>query len=322
MRSILRQLAVAIALFWVVLSLTFFLIRAAPGDPVAFLAPPTASAPELARVRASLDLDAPLALQYGRWARGVIRGDLGTSFVAHRSVTSVLGDAIPISLALGGISLLLTFLIGVAIGGVQGAHRGGRLDAALTFATTTVYAAPSFWLALSLIALFTYGAARFGFPAWLRLPAFGVRDPAGESGFVDLVRHAVLPILTLTLVGAAGIARYSRSAVVELLQLQWVRTAVAKGVPARAVHARHVLANALPTLLILFALALPGVLAGSVFVETVFGWPGVGRLMVSSIFARDYPVVVGATVVYAAIVILANLAADLALPLVDPRRRT
>jgi peptide/nickel transport system permease protein len=321
MRSLLRQLAVALGLFWVVLSLTFFLIRAAPGDPVSFLAPPSASAPELARLRQSLDLDAPLTVQYGRWARDVLEGNLGTSFIAHRSVTSVLADALPISLALGGISLLLTFIIGVAIGSVQGAHRGGRLDSALTFATTTIYAAPSFWLALSLIALFTYGAARLGLPSWLRLPAFGVRDPAGASGLADLVRHATLPVLTLTLVGAAGIARYARSSVVELLQLQWVRTAVAKGVPSRAVHARHVLANALPTLLILFALALPGVLAGSVFVETVFGWPGVGRLMVSSIFARDYPVVVGATVVYAAMVILANLAADLALPLVDPRRR-
>lgn len=321
MRSILRQLAVALGLFWVVLSLTFFLIRAAPGDPVSFLAPSSASAPELARIRASLDLDAPLTAQYGRWARDVLEGNLGTSFIAHRSVTSVLADALPISLALGGISLLLTFIIGVAIGSVQGAHRGGRLDGALTVATTTVYAAPSFWLALSLIALFTYGAARLGLPSWLRLPAFGVRDPAGASGFADLARHATLPVLTLTLVGAAGIARYARTSVVELLQLQWVRTAVAKGVPSRAVHARHVLANALPTLLILFALALPGVLAGSVFVETVFGWPGVGRLMVSSIFARDYPVVVGATVVYAAMVILANLAADLALPMVDPRRR-
>ncbi|MDQ2767893.1 MAG: ABC transporter permease [Gemmatimonadota bacterium] len=321
MRSVLRQLAVALALFWVVLTLTFLLIRAAPGDPVSFLAPPSASAADLARLRASLDLDAPLVVQYGRWAREIFKGDLGTSFVVHRPVTRVLAEAIPISLALGGISLVLTFVIGVMVGGIQGATRGSRLDGALTLLTTTVYAAPSFWLALSLIALFTYGAARLGLPMWMRLPAFGVRDPAGTSGAAELVRHAVLPVLTLTLIGAAGIARYARSSAAELLQMQWVRTAIAKGAPARAVHARHVLANALPTLLILFALALPGVLAGSVFVETVFGWPGVGRLMVSSIFARDYPVVVGATVVYAATVILANLAADLALPLVDPRRR-
>lgn len=321
MRPIFRQLAVALALFWVVLTLTFVLIRAAPGDPVSFLAPPTATASELTRLRVSLDLDAPLAVQYGRWARDIINGNFGTSFVARRPVTSVLGDAIPISVALGGVSLLLTFVIGVLVGGLQAARRGTHVDRALTLVTTTAYAAPSFWLALSLIALFTYGTARLGVPLWLRLPAFGVRDPAGAAGFPDLVRHAILPVLTLTLIGAAGIARYARTSAVELLQFQWVRTAVAKGAPMRVVHGKHVLANALPTLLILLALSLPGVLAGSVFVETVFGWPGVGRLMVSSIFARDYPVVVGATVVYAAIVILANLAADLALPLVDPRRR-
>jgi peptide/nickel transport system permease protein len=321
MRFIVRQLSGALGLFWLVLSLTFFLVRAAPGDPVSFLAPPTASASDITRIRASLDLDAPLVVQYGRWARDVFKGDLGTSFVSHRPVTGVLADAIPVSLALGGISLLLTFVFGVAIGSVQGARKNTRLDGVLTVVTTTVYAAPSFWLALSLIALFTYGASRLGFPAALRLPAFGIRDPAGDSGFMDLARHAILPVLTLTLVGAAGIARYTRSAVAELLGQQWVRTAIAKGASRRAVHVRHVLSNALPTLLILFALSLPGVLAGSVFVETVFGWPGVGRLMVSSIFARDYPVVVGATVMYAALVIFANLAADLAIPLVDPRQR-
>jgi peptide/nickel transport system permease protein len=321
MRSIVRQLAGALGLFWLVLSLTFLLVRAAPGDPVSFLAPPAASASDIARIRASLDLDAPLVVQYGRWARDVLKGDLGTSFVSHRPVTGVLADAIPVSLALGGLSLLLTFVLGVAIGSVQGARKNTRLDGVLTVVTTTVYAAPSFWLALSLIALFTYGAARLGFPSALRLPAFGIRDPAGDGGIVDLARHAILPVLTLTLVGAAGIARYTRSAVAELLGLQWVRTAIAKGTPRRAVHVRHVLSNALPPLLILLALSLPGVLAGSVFVETVFGWPGVGRLMVSSIFSRDYPVVVGATVMYAALVIFANLAADLAIPLVDPRQR-
>ena len=321
MRSIVRQLAGALGLFWLVLSLTFVLVRAAPGDPVSLLAPPAASASELARLRSSLDLDAPLVVQYGRWARDLFKGDLGTSFVAHRPVTAVLADAIPVSLALGGLSLFLTFVIGVAVGSVQGARRGTRLDGAITVLTTTVYAAPSFWLALSLIALFTYGAARLGFPAALRLPAFGIRDPAGDGGFADLARHAILPVLTLTLVGAAGIARYTRSAVAELLRMQWVRTAVAKGAPSHRVQLRHVLSNALPTLLILFALSLPGVLAGSVFVETVFGWPGLGRLMVSSIFARDYPVVVGATVMYAALVIFANLAAELAIPLVDPRQR-
>jgi peptide/nickel transport system permease protein len=153
-----------------------------------------------------------------------------------------------------------------------------------------------------------------------------MRDPAGmESGgwqaFTDLARHSVLPVLTLALIGAAGIARYTRTIVADLLGLDFVRTARAKGTVARKVYLRHVLANALPPLVVLFALALPGVLAGSVFVETVFAWPGMGQLMVTSILQRDYPVVMGAAALYAALVILANLAGDLALPVLDPRRR-
>jgi peptide/nickel transport system permease protein len=224
------------------------------------------------------------------------------------------------------MSLSLTFIIGVAIGMVQAARRGSVADRALTVLTTTIYAAPSFWLALALIAIFTYGAARWGFPAWLRLPAFGMRDPAsdaqGLTAMNDLMRHAILPVLTLTAIGAAGIARYARTIVADLLAEDFVRTARAKGATRRRVYLRHLLANAWPPLVVLFALALPGLLAGSVFVESVFAWPGMGRATVAAVVARDYPVILGATALYAAAVILANLAADLALPLLDPRRRS
>jgi peptide/nickel transport system permease protein len=173
--------------------------------------------------------------------------------------------------------------------------------------------------------VFTYGAARWHFPMWLRLPAFGVRDPGGQltgaAAFVDLVRHAVLPVLVLSAVGAAGIARYARAAVVEVLGGDFVRTARAKGLAPRDVYGRHALANALPPLVVLLALSFPGIVAGSVFVESVFAWPGMGRAMVQAIAARDYPVVLGATMLYAALVIMANLAADLILPALDPRRR-
>jgi peptide/nickel transport system permease protein len=124
----------------------------------------------------------------------------------------------------------------------------------------------------------------------------------------------------LAAIGAAGIARYARTSVADLLQEEWVRTARAKGASSRRVYLRHVLANILPAMVVLFALSLPGVVAGSIFVESVFAWPGMGRLMVAAIAARDYPVVLGATVLYAALVIFANLAADLLLPVLDPRR--
>ncbi len=209
---------------------------------------------------------------------------------------------------------------------VQAARRGRSADRLLTVATTAVYAAPTFWLALALVAVFTYGAASLGLPAWMRLPAFGVRTPGatthGWSTVADLARHAVLPVFTLGAVGAAGIARYARSATADVLREDFVRTARAKGARAVRVYGRHVLVNILPQLVVLFALSLPGIVAGSVFVESVFAWPGLGRLTLSAILQRDYPVVMGASVCYATVVIAANLAADLALPLLDPRRRT
>ena len=331
MRLVIRRLLAAAALVWLVASLTFVLVRLAPGDPAALLVPPSATAEDAARLRAALGLDQPVAAQYVRWLAGLLRGDLGTSFAQGRPVALVLGEALPASLALGGASLALSYVVGVVLGTWQAALRaagtgaGRRADHWLTVVTTVAYAAPSYWLALGLIAVFTAGAARWGFPAWLRLPAFGATDPAGAltgwAAVADRVRHAVLPVSVLTAVGAAGVARYARAAVGDALAGDFVRTAVAKGVPRRAAYGRHALAAALPPLVVLFALALPGVVAGSVFVEGVFAWPGVGRAVVLAVGARDYPVVLGATVLYAAFTVLANLAADLVLPWLDPRRR-
>ena len=326
MRNVVSRLASSIILFWIVLTITFLLVRAAPGDPTTLLVPPGATADDQARLRTELGLDAPLVIQYARWAGRLFKGDLGESFVRRAPVRVVLSEAIPVSLGLGALSLALTFVLGIAIGMYQAARQGTLSDRALTIAATTVYAAPSFWLALALIATFTYGAARWGFPAPLRLPAFGMRDPASDAAGLaalgDLARHAVLPVLTLSAIGAAGIARYARTITADLIAQDFVRAARAKGVPRARVYARHVLANAWPPLVVLLALAIPGLLAGSVFVEGVFAWPGMGRVTLAAVAARDYPVILGATAVYAAAVILANLAADLALPLLDPRRRS
>lgn len=326
MPSLVRRLGLAILLFWLVLTITFALVRLAPGDAATLLVPPSASAADAARLRAELGLDASIAVQYAQWMGGALRGDLGESFVYARPVMSVLADAIPISLGLGLASLALTFVAGVMIGMVQALRRGKATDIALTVVTTTMYAAPAFWLSLALVAVFTYGAARWGFPAALRLPAFGVRDPAatasGLAAAMDVVRHAILPVATLALIGAAGVARYARTAIADVLDALWLKAAMAKGVPRYRLYGRHVLANALPPLVVLLALSVPGILAGSVFVEAIFAWPGMGRLMLSAIAARDYPVVLGATALYAALVIGANLVADLVLPRLDPRRRT
>jgi peptide/nickel transport system permease protein len=270
-------------------------------------------------------LDASLPEQYVRWTTNVLAGDLGNSFATGEPVGQLLRRSLPVTLGLGAASLTLTFLLGTALGFWQARHAGTIRDRLATLASMTVFAAPSFWLSLALVALFTYVASRAGWPLWMRLPAMGVESPgsnlSGLARLGDIARHALLPVAVLSLVGAAGLARYARATALELLASDWVRTARAKGLTTSAVMRRHVLANARPPLIVLLALSLPGLVAGSVFVESVFALPGMGRLMLGSIASRDYPVLMGATIIYAAMVIAANWLSDVGTTLADPRRR-
>jgi peptide/nickel transport system permease protein len=322
--SLARRLGAALLLVWLVCTLTFGLLHLAPGDAALLLLPPEGDAATLARLRAQLGLDAPLAVQYLRWIGGLASGELGTSHASGRPVTALLGEALPVSLLLGLASLTLTVILGVAVGGVQARRAGRPADTALTVATTTVYAAPTFWLALAVVAAATSGAAALGLPPAWRLPAFGLRDPGvldPAGAWRDVARHAVLPVLVLTATGAAAVARYARAALVEAARSDARRTALAKGVAPRAAWRRHVAPLARPSLVTLIALSLPGIVGGSVFVEGVFAWPGMGKLLLVAVAQRDTPVILGATLAYATAVIAANLVAELLLPLLDPRRR-
>jgi peptide/nickel transport system permease protein len=315
----------ALVLLWLVTTITFALIHLAPGDPATLLISPTASADEAARQRTAMGLDAPLAMQYARWIGGVLRGELGESLVRAEPVTRVIAEALPVSLFLGGVSLLASFVFGTFLGLLQALRAPPRTDRAITVITTTIYAAPSFWLALAAVTLFTSGVVWLGLPESMRLPAFGMQDPAANPssiGWTDRWRHAVLPLLVLSLPGAAGVARFARRALRDAAGAPHVQAALARGLARGALERAHILRNALTPLVVLFGLTLPGVIAGSVFVEQVFAWPGLGRTMLSAIAARDYPVVLGLTLVYAGAVITANLLADVMVLRLDPRRRS
>ncbi|AMW05147.1 ABC transporter permease [Gemmatimonas phototrophica] len=323
MRRISLRVLDALLLLWLVTTLTFALLHLAPGDPATLLIAPTATADEAAQLRATLGLDASLPVQYARWIGGLLRGDLGTSLVRSLPVRTVIAESLPISVFLGGISLLISFVLGTVAGLVQALRVGPRADRWLSLISVTVYAAPSFWLALALVALFTSGVAVLGLPDGVRLPAFGMQSPSsgGTADWSDRWRHAVLPLLVLSIPGAAGVARYARQTLRTAASAPYVTSAYARGLSRARVEWRYILRSALTPLVVLLGLTLPGVIAGSVFVEQVFAWPGLGRAMLSAIGARDYPVVLGLTLVYAGTVVLANLLADLALWWLDPRRR-
>jgi peptide/nickel transport system permease protein len=300
-----------------VVTLTFLLLHLAPGDPAAQLAGPAATPEQIAALRTALGLDRPLVLQYVSWLEAFVRGDWGTSIATGRPVTAVLAGAWPATVLLVSLSLGLSYLIGIGLGVMQSRLRP-RLDAAVSVVSVGLYAMPGYWLGLMLIMVFTY---RLG---WL--PAFGAAGVDAEfltewGKVVDRMRHLALPLITLTLIGAGGIARYVRAAMLEVRGLPFITTARAKGIDERGVQYRHMLKNALIPVVTLLGLSLPALFSGTVFVEGIFAWPGVGRILIEAVVARDYPVVLAATSVSAILVVLGNLLADRLVGWVDPRVR-
>ena len=300
-----------------VVTLMFALLRLAPGDPALLLVGPAASAEQVAVQRHALGLDRPLPAQYATWLGRFARGDWGTSIATGRPVRTMLARAWPATVRLVGISLVLSYLIGIGVGVVQ-ATRGGRLDTALSVATVTLFALPGYWLGLMLVMLFTYRLR------WL--PAFGAAGfdadflpPAAR--LADRLRHLALPLATLTLVGLGGTARFVRGAMLDVAGAPFVAVARAKGLSERRVTFHHVLRNALIPVLTLLGLSLPTLFSGAVFIEAIFAWPGVGRVLVEAVQARDYPVVMAATAVSAVLVVLGNLLSELLVHVADPRVR-
>ena len=317
---VVRRLAQALLIAFGVATLTFVLLHLAPGDPFAGASDsPYVSPQMIEQARRNFGLDQPLHLQYARYLANLVRGDLGTSFSLHRPVLDAFRYAIPNTLLLALTALLIDFTLGIGIGVVQGMRPHSRLDRALSAATLLLYSLPIFWLGLMLLLVF---GEQLG---WL--PVGGVSDPVLDplrsplGKFVDRLQHLLLPALTLGLVGAAATARYQRAAMLDVIGQDFIRTARAKGLSERAVALRHALPNALLPIITLFGLALPMLLSGAVLVETVFSWPGMGKLTVDAVLRRDYPVVTGAALLAGMMVVVGNLLADLAYRMVDPRTR-
>lgn len=315
--ALVRRALAGIAVILGVVTLMFFLIRLAPGDPALLLVGPTASPEQLAAQRQAMGLDRPLAQQYTAWIGEFVRGDWGTSIATGRPVRAMIADAWPATVRLVGLSLMLSYLLGILVGAIQ-ASRGGRLDTTLSVISVTLFAIPGYWLGLMLVMVFTY---------WARaLPAFGAAGfdadfLTGWGRIADRLRHLALPLATLTLIGIGGTARFVRGAMLDVRGAPHVAIARAKGLSPLQVTRRHVLRNALIPVLTLLGLSLPALFSGAVFIEAIFAWPGVGRIMVEAVGARDYPVIMAATAVSATLVVLGNLLAEGLTAWADPRLR-
>jgi peptide/nickel transport system permease protein len=321
---VLRRLLGAIPMLIGIATIIFFVLRLAPGDPTAFYFNPNIPPDVIDQLRRNLGLDQPLHIQYFRWMKSFFTGDFGFSFAQSRPVGQIVMEALPNTLMLTGTALVLVFLIGILIGVVQAVRQYSLFDSTSSVVSLFFYSMPSFWLALMLMLLFSLKAHQWGWP--IALPPTGITSVDYEflsvgGKLTDRLSHLVLPVATLTLALAAGVARYMRGQMLEVIRQDYIRTARAKGLPERTVILRHALRNSMLPVITLLGLYLPYLFSGTVFVEVIFAWPGMGRVIVDAIFQRDYPLVMATSFIFAVIVVLGNLLADVLYAVADPRIR-
>jgi len=320
-----RRLLAAIPLVLGIATIVFFLLSLAPGDAASFLVSPNITPEVLEQIRVNMGLDQPVYIRYLRWMSAMLRGDFGVSLTRNQPVLDIIAEILPNTLVLSLFAFLLAFAGGILIGILQAIRQNRPTDGLLSVVGLFFYSMPSFWLALMLILIFSLGARNlWGWPIWF--PASGMTSvdypfmSPGEQ-LRDRVMHLILPSVSLALVLAAGIARYVRGSMLEVIRQDYIRTARSKGLSEFKVIFKHALRNGLIPVVTLFGLYLPFLFSGAVLIETVFAWPGMGRLVVDAIFQRDYPIVMAGTFVFAIMVVAGNLIADVLYALVDPRIR-
>jgi peptide/nickel transport system permease protein len=315
---IVRRILLAIPLLLGILTILFFLVHLAPGDPTTIFYNPEMDPEVLELMRKNLGLDQPLYVQYVKWMGSFLRGDFGYSFGLHRPVVDVIKDSFPNTLALSFAAIVVIFALGILVGVVSAVRQYSIVDNVLTFLAFFFYSMPTFWFGLMLLLLFSYKLGWF--PASLATSID--YDQMGWAGRVgDRLAHLTLPALALGIGGAAGVARYTRGSLLEVIRQDYIRTARSKGLSERVVIMKHGLRNSLITVVTLFGLYLPFLFSGAVLIETIFGWPGMGRVIVTAIFQRDYPLIMANTFIFASTVVLGNLIADITYCFVDPRIR-
>jgi peptide/nickel transport system permease protein len=310
---LLRRLGQSLLLLWIVSMIGFAVLHLAPGGPLAqFTLTPGMTQADLARIAHQMGLDRPLPVQYWEWLRHMLVGDWGRSYRDNQPVLAVIGGHVPATFELMISSTLLAVVLGTWVGVLGALRQRSMFDYLSTVGAMVALSIPTFWFGLVVIYAFSVKLD------WL--PVGGMYT-IGNGSFGDYLHHLIGPAIVLALVTVAIWSRYMRASMLEVSSQDYVRTAIAKGLPRRVVIVRHALRNALLPMITLAGLQLPTLLSGALVTETVFTWPGMGRLFLDSIGYRDYPVIMGLLMFTAILVLLGNLGADLLCAAYDPRIR-
>ena len=314
-RYVLGRAAVSLPLLLTISVIAFTFINLAPGSPIdAMINPSVGLSPQQEQdLRVSLGLDKPLPVRYLIWLGQALQGNLGYSYNTHQPVLQRIGERLGPTLELMGAALLVSTLLGIVLGIVAATHVNSFWDYALGGLSLLGFSVPGFFMAL--VALYIF-AARLQI-----LPAFGMSTGTDSVSLGDNVYHLIVPAAVLSLELMASLTRYARSAMLDVMHADYVATARAKGLSERSVTLRHAFRTALLPLITVVSLRLPALVGGAIVIETIFQWPGLGQLSVQAIQQRDYPVLMGLTIMISIVVLLANLIADVLYALADPRVR-
>jgi peptide/nickel transport system permease protein len=310
---VVRRLLMMVVVLVGVSIIVFGLIHITPGDPARIMLGPTAREADVQQLRAQLGLDQPVYLQYLHWLGNAVRGNLGDSIQLRRPVLNEVLQRFGHTLILAVSAIVISFPGGILVGTLSAIARGSWLDRLAMLAATLGLSLPSFWFALMLIILFSMNLG------WL--PGTGMTSATGNGGPLDVLPHLILPALALAVVPLAVIARYTRSAVLEVINQEYVSVARAKGLPERLVVIRHILRNTMVVTITMLGLQIGFLLGGAVYIENVFSWPGVGQMLVDAILKRDFPLVQGGVLLVSSTYVVINLATDLMYGYLDPRIR-
>ncbi len=319
-RHVLKRLLFAIPLLFGIATATFFMMQLAPGDPLDMYLEPQRQRqvdPEVIELlRIKYGLDQPIHVQYVRWLGNVVRGDFGESFRHRRPVRDLLAEAVPYTLQLTVLAVLLDAFIGITLGIISAVKQYSLWDKAVTLGSLIIYAIPGFWLALMLVLVFSVNLGWFP-TSQTRSMDYEFLSFWGKVG--DRLWHLILPVFVLGIASAAGTARYMRNKLLEVLSEDYVIAARARGFSEHYVILKHALRNALIPIITIYGMSLPFLLGGATIIETIFAWPGMGRLAVGGVSGRDYPVIMATMLIAAVLTVMGNLLADITYAWVDPR---
>ena len=314
-----RRLAEAVPLLLLITVAVFVVLQLLPGGPLAvYASDPSLSTDDLERLKAHFGLNEPIPIRYLKWLATMAQGDLGYSQVTHQPVSTMIGDRLPNTLYLQGIALIVTLTLAVPVGIVSAVRQYSWLDHLATLFAFVGHAVPTFWSGLLVIILFAVKFREWGLPS---LPASGMTTIGAQSGLGDHLAHLVLPVAVLALFNAAHYTRYVRSSMLDVLHHDYMRTARSKGLAELMLIWRHALKNASLPVITVIALDLPALFSGAVVIESIFAWPGMGRLFLESAARFDYAVLMGVITIAAALVIASTFLADMLYCWLDPRIR-